>query len=307
VSVIIPCYRHFDYLAEAIGSVLDQDYRHCEILVVDDGSPESPRAVVAPFRGVRLVHQPHQGAAAARNFGLRQTAGEFLVFLDADDRLLPGALRSGIEAMSTSGHIGMVFGNLQVIGPDQATTPYRQPAPRPVGATSYQALLERNIIGPPIATMFRRSALEAIGGFDQSIQFAEDYDLYLRVAERFAVVGHPHVVGQYRRHPNQVSSRLREMVRWHLAVLDRHFARHPGEPTVRKAIREGRRYCHRTLHSYQLLEELTVAVRTGQTAAALATGLHLLVRYPGRFLENLVRKLGRLVRVSRPAPGAPGQ
>src|SRR3712207_6844017 len=98
VSVVIPCYNQAHFLGEAIESDLGQTYPHFEVLVVDDGSTDNTQEVAAPYPGVRCIRQENQGLAAPRNTGIRHTKGTQLVFLDADDRLLPGALASGLYA-----------------------------------------------------------------------------------------------------------------------------------------------------------------------------------------------------------------
>src|SRR5215204_1671374 len=99
VSVVIPCYKQAHFLGEAIESVLAQSYPNFEIIVVDDGSPDNTSEVAASYPRVRLVRQENQGLSAARNSGLSRSEGEYVVFLDADDRLLPGALQVGLECL----------------------------------------------------------------------------------------------------------------------------------------------------------------------------------------------------------------
>src|SRR5215212_9690625 len=91
VSVVIPCYNQAHFLSEAIESVLAQTHPNFEIIVVDDGSTDNTSEVAARYPGVRHIRQDNQGLAAARNTGLRESKGTCLVFLDADDRLLPNA------------------------------------------------------------------------------------------------------------------------------------------------------------------------------------------------------------------------
>ncbi|PYI51683.1 MAG: hypothetical protein DMC62_07885 [Verrucomicrobia bacterium] len=98
-SVIIPCYNQAHFLHEAIESASAQTYSHREILVVDDGSTDNTAKVTASYPGVRYVRQENLGVASARNTGFKQSRGEYLVFLDADDRLLPEALRVGVDCL----------------------------------------------------------------------------------------------------------------------------------------------------------------------------------------------------------------
>ena len=116
VSVIVPCYEQAPYLEEAIESVLAQTYAQVEVVVVDDGSPDNAARVAARFPGVRLVRQPNQGLAGARNTGIRESEGELLVFLDADDRLLPRALEAGVAELRNHPEAAFAFGRYRRIG-----------------------------------------------------------------------------------------------------------------------------------------------------------------------------------------------
>ena len=99
VSVVIPCYGQAHYLGEAIESVLAQTYPHLEILVIDDDSHDNASSIASRYPGVRCVREENAGMAGARNLGIRSTNGDFLVFLDADDRLLPEAIEAGLREL----------------------------------------------------------------------------------------------------------------------------------------------------------------------------------------------------------------
>src|SRR5215203_3209221 len=100
VSVIIPCYNQGAFLAESVQSALSQTYPCVEIVVVNDGSTDDTEAVAARFPEVRCVTQENRGLAGARNRGLAESRGDLLIFLDADDRLLPGAIDTGVRVLS---------------------------------------------------------------------------------------------------------------------------------------------------------------------------------------------------------------
>ena len=111
VSVVIPCYNQAHFLTEAIESVLAQTSRQFEIIVVDDGSTDNTAEVAARYPGIGYLRQDNQGLAAARNTGLRHSQGDYLVFLDADDRLLPAALESGLDYLSAHPACAFVWGH----------------------------------------------------------------------------------------------------------------------------------------------------------------------------------------------------
>src|SRR5262245_48924076 len=120
VSIVIPCFKQGHFLGEAIESVLNQSYPNHEIIVIDDGSPDNTSQVASHYAGVRLIRQENQGLSAARNRGISESHGEFLVCLDADDRLLPGALESGLTCMSERPESELVFGRYRGIEADGA-------------------------------------------------------------------------------------------------------------------------------------------------------------------------------------------
>ena len=119
VSVVIPCFNHGRFLPEAIESVLAQTYPWIEILVVDDGSTDNTREVAAQYPHVRYVYQHNQGLSAARNTGIRHSTGDFLVFLDADDLLYPGAIACNVGYMQEQQDAAFVSGAHDVVSVDK--------------------------------------------------------------------------------------------------------------------------------------------------------------------------------------------
>ena len=115
VSIIVPCHDHAQFVGEAIASAQGQDHPTIEVVVVDDGSTDESAAVIERCAGVRLVRQQNAGLAAARNAGIRESRGDFLVFLDADDRLLPHAVSSGFRALQAEPDAAFVAGGFRRI------------------------------------------------------------------------------------------------------------------------------------------------------------------------------------------------
>src|SRR5690606_38252689 len=118
VSVIIPCYLQANYLNESIKSVLNQTYDNFEIIVVDDGSPDNVENITINYPQVKLIKQSNQGAAVARNNGMCNSKGDYLIFLDADDRLLPNALQIGVTFLQSRPDCAFVTGLIQEINSD---------------------------------------------------------------------------------------------------------------------------------------------------------------------------------------------
>ena len=123
VSVVIPCYNQGRFLAEAVASAAAQGELVSEIVVVDDGSTDETPAVATRDGSVTYIHQERQGLSGARNSGWRASSGSYVVFLDADDRLLPGAIEAGIEAFGRWPQAAFVFGHYELIDEQGAVLP----------------------------------------------------------------------------------------------------------------------------------------------------------------------------------------
>jgi glycosyltransferase involved in cell wall biosynthesis len=124
VTIVIPCFNYAEYLGKAIHSVQTQQYLPFEVIVVDDGSTDES-AAVAERAGVRLIRQPNAGLGETRNAGLAAASGEFVVFLDADDELLPDALATGVAALQARPAISCVVGRCQLMDAQGRALPAR--------------------------------------------------------------------------------------------------------------------------------------------------------------------------------------
>ena len=189
VSVIIPTYNSARFLAESIQSVLLQTFTDFELLVIDDGSTDDTRQVVAQCQGdsrVRYFHQANRGAATARNTGIQHSSGKYLAFLDADDLWLPDKLQCQIAVLRKNPEVSAVHTAFVLMHMDgqhrevsrriQRRLPFRE-------RTLYEELLYRMVItGSASSVMVRRDALDQVGPFDESIRLS-DYDMWQRMAE----------------------------------------------------------------------------------------------------------------------------
>lgn len=240
VSVVIPCYNHARFLAEAIESTLTQTYPHVEIIVVDDGSTDNTAEVAAQYPGVHYVRQQNQGLSAARNAGLRESHGDILVFLDADDRLLPKAVEQGVCHLLNSPDSAFVSGRYRYIAEDGSIM--NEPGPERAEPDSYTAFLRINYVGMHATVTYRRTVIEAEGGFDPSLPACEDYDLYLRIARKYPVSVHENLVAEYRQHGQSMSRDPRLMLKTVLAVLGSNWRYARENNSYKKAYKAGVKY-----------------------------------------------------------------
>jgi glycosyltransferase involved in cell wall biosynthesis len=227
VSVIIPCYNGETYLAQAIESALMQTYQPVEIIVVDDGSTDNSPAIAQQYP-VQYLRQQNRGLTPTRNLGIQQSKGDYLVFLDADDRIRPEAIEAGLSVMLERPECAMVIGDHVFISPDGAHL--RDSHKRCLPASHYEALLRSNFIEMISSVLFRRVMLEQVGGFDTALSVAEDYELYLRIARNYPICSHHSVVAEYRMHQTNASRNSELMLMMTIQVLKRQapfVRRHP--------------------------------------------------------------------------------
>ena len=264
VSVIVPCYNQAQFLGAAIDSVRVQD-PYAEVVVVDDGSSDNTRQVAMSRPGVRYVRQANRGLAGARNRGLRESAGSLVVFLDADDCLLPGGIAAGVTALAARPDCAMAYGRCVMMGPDGTHWP--TPAQPVTICDHHDAFLRQgNLIWMPAAAIFRREALELAGGFHEGFDAAADYDLYLRITRDERIRDHGTLVAAYRQHPLSMSGKASRMLRETLAVMRRHRAEASGPFAA--AWREGVHHWQ-NFYGTKLVEEIREHLRSREVRPAL--------------------------------------
>lgn len=219
VSVVIPCYNPAHFLDEAVASVRAQTCRPIEIILVDDGTdqPEALRLLDSLAGGVdRFVRQGNQGLAAARNTGFRAATGEYLLPLDADDRLAPSFISECLAAFEAHPEAAFVYPDYRVFG-DTAYT-------ERLGDYNLFRLLDRNSL--IYASLIRRADWELAGGYDASMRLGyEDWDFWLRLAERGRFGHHlPQVLFEYRKHGRSLLTLAREH---HAEIVEKIKGNHP--------------------------------------------------------------------------------
>ena len=187
VSAIIPVFNGTATLRQAIDSVLDQGSSGLELIVVDDGSTDSTPAMIESYGArVRQIRQTNAGPAAARNAGVRIARGEYLAFLDADDRWLPAMLDRSIEMLDSDPDCVMAYGNLLMVDSDGHSLAACLIGGEYAHAPSMDEILTRMWPIMPSAALIRRPAFDACGGFVEDFRGAgfEDAFLWLRLREQ---------------------------------------------------------------------------------------------------------------------------
>jgi teichuronic acid biosynthesis glycosyltransferase TuaG len=242
VGVIIPTYNRAGIVTHAIESALAQDYRPIEIIVADDGSTDDTIGAVSGY-DVTVVASDHLGPPGIRNIAASATSAEYLAFLDADDAWTEGSLSRRMELFKYSSDIGLVFADAGVIDAQtgELTSQYFDGRPE-LSQIETEQLGDDGylIISDPIPQLLARSFVmtstvivtrevwEEVGGFDESLQFAEDLDLWLRIAERRRLAFTKGVAAQYQRREDSNSRKRRFVTFESVKAWTKHRARYAG-------------------------------------------------------------------------------
>lgn len=285
VSVVIPCYRQAQFLGEAIESVLGQTYPNLEVVVVDDGSPDNTQTVTARYPGVMYIRQENGWVSAARNTGLERSSGNFVMFLDGDDRLLPSAVRAGVEQLLRHPEYGFTSGQFRFIDSEGKVT--YVPKIREIHKDHYQQLLLRNYISMLASVMYRRSILQEVGGFDTKLRGCEDYELFLRITRSHPVGCHDQIVAEYRRHGDNMSRDAARMMRTAVKALGSQARFVEGNRDCEEAYRKGMK-AWRKLYGGPLLAEIGAWLHDGHLKHA-GHGMLAILRYYPRLLLREVK------------------
>jgi glycosyltransferase involved in cell wall biosynthesis len=301
VEAIIPCYNQGRFLAEAVDSVLGQSYPHVGVIVVDDGSTDDTSAVAARYgERIRYIRKENAGLSAARNTGLLEARGEWVLFLDSDDYLPRDMVAQHMAAASAAPAGTLFYGGWQyadVAG--QALGPVER---KELGSDAFHALLVHSYF-PCHSAIIRRTAFANVGLFDVSLRSCEDWDMWIR----FAAVGYqfvavPDAFAVYRRYAGSMSTASEKMWLSSRAVYQKSATYHHGCARCRTAIVRGtagwRRWCFDLL-----VEELWVMKAREGLRASVAHALGRVRRDPSlavSLFSEVFRYLRKRHNHSRP-------
>lgn len=229
VSVIIPNYNYGRYLKETIDSVLAQTYPNVEIVVADDGSTDNSVEVLESYGNcIKWFKQQNQGVSNARNRAIKESTGEFLAFLDSDDLWLPQKIEKQIQLFADKEvgltHCGFVDfdnkGNLLEEHLDGLS-----------GWVATEMILYQRpvVLGGGSAAIVKREAFDKIGGFDQNVSPAEDWEFYYQVARHYKIGFVPEVLMKYREHGSNSHLNIKRMERALLTAYGKIFSAYEDE------------------------------------------------------------------------------
>jgi glycosyltransferase involved in cell wall biosynthesis len=212
VSVVIPAYNYAHYLPRTLDSILKQDYPNVEIVVVDDGSTDNTREIVASYGDkIRYVYQQNAGLSAARNTGIKEAKFEYLGFIDADDEWRPTLISRIMGAFQRlPGEFAIVACHYDYIDADSKPLPVKNLIPIEEREFNCRDFILKTRFTSSSAIITRK-AFDTCGTYDVTLRSSEDRDIWIRIASKFRV----YIVGErlslIRRHPHNMSKHADRM------------------------------------------------------------------------------------------------
>jgi len=229
VSVVIPTYNRAGYILDAIESVLAQTYADYEIIVVDDGSTDNTRQLLQPLidaETIRYAFQDSRGAPSARNLGIRLAQGEYVAFLDSDDLFLPEKLEKQVAFLDSYPAAALVHAGYEKVSDSGKSLGYRDTS-KISGRVYPQILLNWSVLIATPCVLVRKNVLDEVGDFDEGLRWAEDLDLWRRIAQRYEIGVIPEILCQVRAHPGSASAGKTEAAPSFERYLRKAFADDP--------------------------------------------------------------------------------
>ena len=321
VSVVMPFCDAGRFIAEAVESVLGQTYRDLELLAIDDGSTDDGAAIVAAIAQrdprVRLIAEGKRGFVPSLNRGLELARGEYIARMDADDVCLPDRLARQVAFLDSHPDVGVVGGQiLALLEGVTLTPPWWIDNPLDHEAI-VRSLRSRNSIYHP-TSLLRKSAVDAVGGYRPAFTVVQDYDLWMRLADRVRLANLPDRVLNYRFHEGQATERKLELA--YLCTWCVRYAaaeRRAGRPDpIRADTRIDREQAFAWGLDAESMEAEIAWIRAshkarghllrGRRLRAVGAFAKLLLSHPGPFLRRAaLAARSRLSRRSEPAPTEP--
>jgi glycosyltransferase involved in cell wall biosynthesis len=249
VSIITPSFNQAKFLEATILSVLRQDYPHIEYIVMDGGSTDGSVDLIRRYEDQlsSWISERDGGQSNAINRGFARSSGTIFAWVNSDDLLAPSAVRIAVDALERT-KVGVVYGDrIHIDARGNVIGINRQPS-------YYASMFKRNFTLPQETVFFRRSVFDQVGGLDETLKFALDFDLWVRMSRVTAMHHVPAFLGSFREHGASKSVNAEIYLPEHARVYRQHFGRPlPGAMTMRvnRVIHKSRLFADRMSSAFR--------------------------------------------------------
>ena len=219
ISVVIPSYNRYEFLKRALNSVYAQIHLPNEIIVIDDGSTDNTTHIQKDFPNIKYIYQQNSGVSSARNLGIKKSSCEWIAFLDSDDTWHENKLQEQVFFHRENPNILMSYTDeIWIRDAQEVKIPKKF---RKFGGNIFNECLSHCIIAPS-ASLLHRSLFGEVGVFDESLEVCEDYDLWLRIAQKYEIgLIDKKLITKYAGHEDQLSFKHWGMDRFRVITLEK--------------------------------------------------------------------------------------
>jgi glycosyltransferase involved in cell wall biosynthesis len=287
ISVIIPAYNSEKTIKKTIESVLNQTFHNFELIVINDGSQDSTLEVIRkiPDSRIQVFSYPNAGGNVSRNRGLNHAVGKFVSFLDADDVWTPDKLQHQLKALQKNVTAKVAYSWTDYI--DEKGEFILSGKRVTANGNVYESLLLNNFLENGSNPLICRKALITLGGFDESLGAAQDWDMWLRLAYKFNFICVPSVQILYRITPNSVSCNLVRQEKSCLQVLERAYKERPSLRDAKgTTLKDSWNLCLANLYKYLVCKALQKPLNRKKGIAAAIFLCKYFIYDPSR-LQNI--------------------
>lgn len=297
ISVVIPVYNGEKTIRETVESILNQSLSDFELIVINDGSQDSTLEIVSSLQDSRLkvFSYPNAGLAASRNRGIAQASGDYISFIDADDLWTSDKLEAQFKVLQANSHAAVAYSWTDFI--DESSQFLHQGSHITVNGNVWANLLVANFLDNGSNPLIRRQALTEVGGFDESLKAAEDWDMYLRLAAHyhFVAVSSPQIL--YRVSVNSMSAHVDKQEAESLKVIERAFNQAP------ESIQHLKKATLANLYKYLIFKALEASPERRSSLLAARFLWHIISNYPALLRTRVIWKvLFKIVTIALLSP-----
>jgi glycosyltransferase involved in cell wall biosynthesis len=227
ISVVIPTYNGEKTIKETLDSIINQTFRDLEIIIINDGSQDSTLKAIANIQDPRIMvfSYPNAGVSVSRNRGIERAKGEYISFIDDDDLWTAEKLESQLKLLQENPDAAVAYSWTDWI--DEKSQLIGEGVHLTITGDVYSKLLLVDFIGSGSNVLIRKQALIEVGGFDDSLVHAEDWDLWLKLAKRYHFVAVPSPQILYRKSSDSASANVLKMEAGSLKAIERAYAEAP--------------------------------------------------------------------------------